>query len=85
MTYRNDYPLVKIEREWLEAVEGLYQYDVSRYQDLLLAAIGKAAGEDSYYPVKGFSDAVCQQYWNMTDITIADRETKTPGRIRLKK
>ena len=84
MNSKNDPPLVRIERQWLEAIEELNDYNAESYRDVLITAIRKAAGDKAYLSVNGFSDELCQHYWNMTVIKVADKGSKSPGYICLK-
>jgi len=79
------FPLVRVEKEWLEAIEELNAHDPELYRELLTKAIRKAAGENVPLSVDGFSDKVCQRFWDMTEITVADKVSKTPGYIRPKR
>ena len=87
MINKSDYPLVFVEREWLEAIEELHSYDTNRYQDLIGAAIGKAAGKEAFLSINDFDDNVTQQYWSRTIITPAliNGDNVKPGRISWRK
>lgn len=79
-----DYPLVRIEREWLEFIDGLHKKG-DLWRELVVTAIGKAIGEDVWQNVNGFVNEECQKYWLLTEIIVADRENHRPGLIRLSK
>ena len=80
-----DFPLVRVEKEWLELLEELNAHNPELYRNLLTTAIRKAAGQEEYLSVNRFSDELSQHYWDMTEITIADKEKRAPGYIRPKK
>lgn len=81
----HDYPLVRVEKEWLEAVEELNDFNPDLYRLFLSTAIRRAAGENESSPLNEFFDEVLGRYWAMTGITVADKKTHRPGLIELLK
>ncbi len=80
-----EYLLVRVEKEWLDAVEELNDFSPDLYKIFLNTAIRRAAGENESSPLNEFFDEVLGRYWAMTGITVADKETPRPGLIQLLK
>ena len=81
----HDYPLVRVEKEWLEAVEPLNEFNPALYRIFLNTAIRRAAGKNDSSPLNVFFDEVLGRYWAMTGITVADKSIHRPGLIHLLK